>query len=106
MRVVVGITMAALAFSTPALADLNSAVNMVKRLPQVLDAVPDNAGSLWVKVLPIPGADYMGYAKSLCTAIVPHHGRIFLVKIVDGTSVKSSKKPQDWRMLGGANCGN
>jgi hypothetical protein len=105
MKIRTAIILAAVLATSPALADQASAVAMVKQQMGVLDAVPDHAGNLWVKVLPNPGVDWSGYATALCTAIIPHHGRIFLIKVVDATSVKGSKKPQEWRMMGGANCG-
>ncbi len=94
----------ALLATNPALADLQSAVNAVRQLNGVLGAVPDNGGNLWVSVVPNPGTPWNQVAANICQVIKGQRSLIFLVKIVDYTSVRTSKKPGDWRKLGGANC--
>jgi len=103
MRLAIWILAAMLA-AVPALADQLSAVNAVKGMPKVLDAVPDNAGNLWVSVVPDPKIQWNDYAGIVCKVVAPHRARIFLVKMVDNSSVHG-KRPQDWRLIGGANCG-
>lgn len=95
---------AALLAAAPALADVNTAVNLVKQQARVIDAVPDNAGNLWVSVLPDAGVNWNAYAALTCRIVVPQQARIFLIKIVDATTVHKSRNPHDWRLLGGANC--
>lgn len=94
-----------LAVVGPAKADQASAVAAARQLPLVLDAIPDPAGNLWVTVMQRPSVQWNALATQVCQVVVPHHARIFLVKIVDFNSVRTSKKPSDWHMLGGANCG-
>jgi len=95
---------AAISLANPAQADINSAVKAVDALPGVLGANPDNAGNLWVMVAPNPGVQWSQYAAQVCLVVLPHHARIFLVKVIDAGSVHS-KAPKDWRMLGAASCG-
>ena len=98
------VLLAALLTASPALADMQGAVNVVKHQPLVMDAVPDNAGNLWVTVLPNASVNWSVYAAQLCRVVVPQRARIFLIKVVDVTTVPKSKSPHDWRLLGGANC--
>jgi len=96
--------MAALSLAVPAWADIDSAVKAVGALPGVVNASPDSAGNLWVMVAPRAGVQWSQYAASVCLVVLPHHARIFLVKMIDVTSVHS-KVPKDWRMIGAASCG-
>jgi len=91
--------------AAPAWADQQSAIAAVRQNPNVVDAIPDNAGNLWVTVGADPKIDWNRFAMLTCTAVQPHHARVFLVKVVDAASVRLSKTPQKWRLLGGANCG-
>ena len=95
--------MVALAAASPVLADANSAAQAVQAMPGVIDAIPDNGGNLWVTVAPNPGVQWSKYAAMICQVVKPHQARIFLVKIIDKTSVHS-KSPKDWRMIGAADC--
>ena len=96
--------MAAIGLAAPARADVDSAVKAVNALPGVVNSSPDSAGNLWVMVAPRAGVQWSQYAASVCLVVLPHHARIFLVKIIDVTSVHS-KIPKDWRMIGAASCG-
>jgi hypothetical protein len=98
------IALALLMAAAPARADLDGAVRAVKAQPKIIDAVADNAGNLWVTALPDQTIAWSAYAGILCKVVVPHHARIFLIKMVDATSVGASKKPTDWRLIGAANC--
>jgi hypothetical protein len=89
----------------PARADQQSAVAAVKANPNVIDAIPDNAGNLWVTVPAKAGIDWSRFAGLTCMVVQPHGARIFLVKVVDALSVRGTKDPKKWRLLGGANCG-
>ncbi len=100
------VLLAALVAASPARATVDTAVAIVKQQPRVINAVPDNAGNLWVTVLPDSKVNWSAYAKLLCQVVVPQRARIFLIKVVDATTVPKSKSPQGWRLLGGANCAN
>jgi hypothetical protein len=92
--------------AAPARADMQTAINLIKHSPGVLDVVPDNAGNLWVTVLPNGNVNWSAYAAQMCRIVVPQKARIFLIKVVDATTVAKSKSKtsRDWRLLGGANC--
>ena len=98
------VLMAALSLTVPARADVDSVIKAVDAMPGVVGVSPDSAGNLWVMVAPRAGVQWSQYAASVCQVVLPHHARIFLVKIIDVTSVHS-KLPKDWRMLGAASCG-
>ena len=100
------VVVALLLAASPALANEQTAINLVRHEPGVLNAVPDHAGNLWVSVLPNNSMNWGVYAKALCQVVVPQQARIFLIKVVDATTVAKSKNPHDWRLLGGANCAN
>jgi hypothetical protein len=103
-QLIIFAALAGLAAVAPALADVQSAVQSVKAIPRVIDAVPDPAGNLWVTVAPDPAVPWSQFAAVVCNVVRPHKARIFLVKMIDSGSVHS-KQPKDWRMIGGANCG-
>jgi hypothetical protein len=92
-----------LSAAVPALA-ASPAVELVKRQPRVVNAVADHAGNLWVTVVPDARVPWNEFASILCKMVIPFHERIFLVKIVDLSSVGQSSTPRNWRLLGGANC--
>lgn len=98
------IAVSILLWTNGAQADPASAVAMVRAIPGVINASEDGGGNLWVEVQNRNGAQWNAYAASICTLIRPYHARIFLVKIIDFTTVRPKTKPRDWLMLGGANC--
>ncbi len=98
------VVVALLLAASTALADERTAVAMIRHQPGVLNAVPDRAGNLWVSVLPNSKVNWSAYAQAMCRLVVPQRARIFLIKVVDATTVAKSKKPHDWHLLGGANC--
>ena len=93
-------------WNVPAYADALSAMNAVDSIPGVLKSQVDNAGNMWVVVQNNPQTPWNKVSQNLCKVVIPHQARIFLVKIVDVTSVKQKSKPSDWSMIGAANCGN
>jgi hypothetical protein len=95
----------AVLWSSIALADSMSAVGAVRTLPGVLNAVDDGRGNLWVAVQNRAGAQWNAYATEMCKVIRPYRARLFLVKVVDFTTIRPKSKPKDWLLLGGANCG-
>lgn len=99
-----GVVWADVVWEGVAHADSAGAVSMVRGLPGVVNASEDGGGNLWVAVQNQNGALWNAYATSICTLIRPQHARIFLVKIVDFTTVRPKTKPRDWLMLGAANC--
>ena len=93
--------------SVPALADPQSAMALINSIPGVLKAQEDPGGNLWVVVQnKNPQTQWNNVATNICKAVIPHHARIFLVKIVDAATIAPKSKPKDWALLGAANCGN
>ena len=90
---------------SPAWADPQSAMAIVSTIPGILKAQEDTAGNLWVVVQNNPQTPWNQVANNICKIVIPHHARIFLVKIVDAASIVPKSKPASWPLLGGANCG-
>lgn len=96
---------AAMLWALPAAADVESAVLTARSMPGVVNASADGKGNLWVSVQNRANAQWDAYAVEMCKVVMPHRARIFMVKVIDFTSIRPKTKPQDWRVLGAANCG-
>lgn len=95
-----------LAWAGTALADASSAVATVRTLPGVVSANEDGGGNMWVAVQNRSGAQWNAYAVGVCKMVRPHRARVFMVKVVDFTTIRPKSKPKDWLLLGSANCGD
>jgi hypothetical protein len=95
-----------LALSIPAAAwaDQASAIAAVRAQPRVIDATIDNGGNMYVSVK-AEKLPWDQYAVQLCNLVRPHQARIFVIRIVDLTTVTAGKRPGDWKVFAQATCG-
>lgn len=104
-RTAIAVAVATLSLTVPAWADQASAVQAIRSQNRVLDAKPDNAGTLYVfvKAEKIAWAQYATY---LCQVAKPHQGRVFKIRIVDVTQANFSQNPNNWPRLAESACGH
>jgi hypothetical protein len=87
-------------------ADEAGAIAQVRQVERVVDVGVDTHRNMWVIVKADSKVNWNAFASGVCSLVQPYGARIFLVKVVDSTSVPHSRDPAKWTMLGGANCGN
>lgn len=103
MRLGIPLGLAFALAAAPAFADQASAVQAVRGLPKVIDAMADNQGNLYVSVK-AEKQPWDQFATAVCNAVKPHKARIFTVRVVDVLTVAVSKKPASWKVLAESRC--
>ena len=87
----------------PARADQASAIAAVRAQPKVLDTQIDTRGNLFV-VVKNENISWDQYAAYMCVLVRPHQALVFVVQIIDMTSVGRGAKPAEWKRLAQVKC--